>query len=72
MGIKRMKRIFLVILLCGILAGCRHIPDQDIIVNVYSSFGPAILLIKEGYLDEENHGKTWIYKHEFDERMKGE
>jgi len=66
------KRIFLIILGYGILMGCRHIPDQDVIVGVYGPSGPAMMLMDKGCLDKENHGKKWIYKHEFDKRLKGE
>ena len=54
------------------LASCAHLPDQDVAVKVYGPRGPAILLMEKGYLDKEKHGKNWIYKHEFEEKMRGE
>jgi len=52
------------------LAACAHIPDGDVVINASGPRGPAILLMEKGYLDKENHGKNWIYKHEFEDRMK--
>ena len=67
-----MKRIFFILLLSGILGACAHIPDQDVVIKAYSPAGPAVLFMKKGTLDKENHGKDWIYKYEFDKRLKGE
>ena len=53
------------------LASCAHLPDQDVVVKAYSQQGPVVLFMEKGYMDRDKHGKNWIYKHEFDERMKG-
>ena len=54
-----------------LLGACVHVPDDDVVIKVFGPRGTAILLMDKGYLDKENHGKNWIYKHEFEERMKG-
>ena len=64
-----MKRIFLIILLCGFLGGCGHVPKKDIIVKGYSPLGPCLIIIEKGYLDEDNQWKTWQY---LDKLKKGE
>ena len=53
------------------LAACAHIPDDDVVIRGQGPSGTAMILMEKGYLDKEHHGKNWIYKHEFEERMKG-
>ena len=64
-----MKRIFLILLLSGFLMGCGHVPRKDIVMKGHSSFGPFLIVIEKGALDEENRGKSWQY---LDELKKGE
>jgi len=56
-----MKRIFLAFLLCGILVGCGHIPKKDIVIKAHTQFGPCLIFMEKGTLDEENKGKVWQY-----------
>lgn len=71
---KRSNPMKTIIVLCFsvlLLASCAHFPDDDVVIQVYGPSGAAMILMGKGYLDKENHGKNWIYKHEWDERVKG-
>ena len=61
---------FLFLIPCVLFFPNTHFPREDIIAIAHSPSGILAVRIEKGYLDEENHGTTWMTLDEWREEMK--
>jgi len=60
---------YLLIIIIPLLMGCattkQSCPPEDIVVK--DPYVGLPLTVQKGFFDEDNHGKGWVTKEEFDE-----